>query len=124
MLKKGLGIFLVAVCLLAGIPVFATEPQPIITEAYFYTGKMYYCDAESGVVVLRDVSVVGNANERNSKTAADAEYNEIPVVGPVIFKDKSEISLSDCNYYPDNKVRALIVRDSAGALRVLQLKFA
>ncbi len=124
MLKKGLGIFLVVICLLSGTVVSAMEPQPIITEAYFYTGTLYYCDAECGVVVLRDVSVMGNANEKNTKTAADAEYTEIPVVGPVIFKDKSEISLSDCNYYPDNKVRALITRDSAGALRVLRLSFA
>lgn len=124
MLKKFLGIFLMAVCLLLGTPVFAEELPPLITEAYFYTGTLYYCDAEYGVVVLRDVSVMGNANEKNTKTALEAEYNEIPIVGPVIFKDKSEISLADCNYYPDNKVRALITRDASGALRVLQLRFA
>lgn len=124
MLKRFFGIFVAAVCLLAGNSVFATELPPMITEAYFYTGTLYYCDAEYGVVVLKDVSVMGAENERNTKTATDAEYTEIPVVGPVIFKDKSEISLSDCNYYPDNKVRALITRNSAGELRVLQLRLA
>lgn len=122
-MKRKLGIFLAVLCLLSSTMVSAAELQPLITEAGFYTGSLYYCDAETGVVVLREIAVVGIANEKNAKTASDAEYVEIPVVGPVLFTDKSEISLSDCNYYPDNKVRALITRDSTGALRILQLRF-
>ena len=122
-MKKTLGIVLMVFLLLFGTAVQAEETAPIITEAHFYTGTLYYCDAEAGVVVLKNVNVMGEVTQTNTKTAVEAEYTELPVVGSASMMDQTEVSLSECNFYPDSEVRVLITRNAQGALRVVQLKF-
>ncbi len=122
MMKK-VTVLLVAIsCLLLGTWNVAAAPA-LITEAHYYTGLLYYCDGVDGVVVLKDVDAMGMVNQTNTKTAMEAEYTEIPIVGPAIFKDGTAIPLEDCNFYPDSKVRVLITRNTQGELRVMQLKF-
>ncbi len=122
MIKKGIAALLLCCCLCAGT-VFAQEPRPLMTEAGFYTGTLYYCDAERGQVVLKGVNALGTINQANTRTAVEAEYTEIPIMGLVTLKDGTVLSLADCNYYPDSQVRVLITRNSDGLLQVIQMKF-
>ena len=122
MLKRGIAAFL-AFCSILWGTAFATEPQPMIIDAQFYTGTLYYCDPEGGQLVLKNVNAMGNTNQENTKTALEAEYTELPVAGPITMKDGTAISLGECNYYPDSEVRVLITRSSDGVLRVMQMRF-
>ncbi len=123
MIKKGMAVLLAICFLMSGIAVFAQEPQPIITEAYFYTGTLYYCDPVESKVVLKNVNAMGNINEKNTRTAAEAEYAELPISGTVTLKDGRVISYEECNYYPDSEVRVLITRSDDDTLRVIQMRF-
>lgn len=123
MIKRVAVILTAIFCLFLGTVVSAEEAPSPIVEAHYYSGLLYYCDAEDGVVVLKNVDVVGTVNQTNTKTAVESEYVEIPIVGPAIFKDGSTISLADCNVFADSNVHVLITRNAQGALRVMQLRF-
>ncbi len=122
MRKKGIAAALLA-CSILWCTAFAASAQPMICEANFYQGTLYYCDAERGQLVLKGVNAIGTVNQENTRTAVEAEYTELPIGGPVTLKDGTAISLADCNYYPDSEVRVLITRSNDGSLRVVQMRF-
>ncbi len=121
MTRKIAGVFLLVCWLFAGTVL--AEEKPLMTEANFYTGNLYYCDAERNKLVLKNVNPMGEKNLKTTQTAHDVEYTEIPILGMVQMKDGAILPLADCNVYADSAVRVLITRDSEGVLRAVQMKF-
>lgn len=121
-MKKRIAAALTA-CLLLGTGGYAIEPSEIVSEANFYTGTLYYCDATRNKVVLKNVKPMGTMNEKSRKTAAEAEFQELDLLGEVQVEDGSTVDAEICNRFADSNVRALIVRSEAKGLQVVTLKF-
>ena len=122
-MKKLIAILCISVILLNFGSAFAVEPEQLISEACFYSGTLYYCDAERNKIVLKDVEPIGKINEKNTRTANEADYSEIWVSGRAELMDGSEVPLGECNRYVDSRVRVLITRSAADDLWVINIKF-
>ncbi len=121
-MKKWIAALLVFCNLCSFLPAFA-ETSHLITEAGFYTGLLYYCDAENGTVVLKNIAPMGKWNLENTETADEAEYTEISIAGTAKLPDGNIVPLTDCNLYADSRVRVLMVRTKGNRLTVINLKF-
>ncbi len=122
-MKKLMVIALIILSLLQFGSVFAQTSEELITNASFYTGTLYYCDAARNKIVLKNVKPMGKTNSQNRLTALEAEYNEIGVSGAAYLQDGSAIPLEECNRYADSYVRILITQSDADGLRVVNIKF-
>ncbi len=121
-MRKWIAALLVFCSLCATLPVFA-EDSCLIADAGFYMAKFYYCDAESGVVVLKNVTPIGERNNKNTEIAQKATYQEIPISGTVRLSNDNTVPLADCNLYADSQVRILLLRTKGDALRIIQMRF-
>lgn len=122
-MKKILSAILVFVISAYNLGTFAIEPEKMITEAYYYSASLYYCDAESHTVVLKNVKPVGKLDEANKATAEAAEYVEIPIYSNGRLQDGKVVPMEDLNIYADSDVMVAIIRNAAGEMRVVALKF-
>ncbi len=122
-MKKIFSAILVFVILAHSMACFAIEPEKLITEAYYYSASIYYCDAESRTVVFKNVKPMGKINDINRATAIAAEYVEIPIYSDGRFQDGRVVPMEDLNIYADSQVMAAIVRNAVGEMRVIALKF-
>ncbi|MBE5039947.1 hypothetical protein [Ructibacterium gallinarum] len=114
---------LICCAVMVQLTCFAQAPEQLVTEAYVYTGTLYYCDAARNKIVLKNVQPVGSIDEKNTATAAEAEYNEIWVSGGGTLGDGSLVPMEDLNRYADSNVRVIITRSAAEGIRVVTLKF-
>ena len=121
-MKKLIATLCIIACLLS-VNAFAIEADKLICQADFYTGKLFYCDAERGMVVLQNVLPVGERTEPRKWVCNNATYNEIPIYGSVIMSDGSDVPFEYCNLYADSQVRVLITRDSSDRLQIVSMKF-
>ncbi len=115
-----LGLLLV---MLTSSSAFALEEDRLITAVDYFTASLYYCDAERGKVVLKDVKPVGYANTDRRRTMSQAEYTEIPISGTARLGDGSYIPLKELNAYADCSVGVIITRNKAEGIRVVALQF-
>ena len=122
-MKKLVSAILVLVILAHSIGAFAIEPEKLITEAYYYSASLYYCDAENHTVVFKNVKPMGKINDINRATALAAEYLEMPLYSDGRFQDGRVVPMEDLNIYADSDVMAAIIRNAAGEMRVIALKF-
>ena len=122
-MKKLFSAILVFVILAHSMMSFAIEPEKMITEVHYYSASLYYCDAENRTVVFKNVKPMGEINDINRATAAAAEYIEIPIYSDGRFLDGRVVPMEDLNIYADSMVMAAIVRNAAGGMRVIALKF-
>lgn len=122
-MKKLFSAILAFVILAYSMVGFAIEPEKLITEAYYYSASIYYCDAESRTVVFKNVKPMGKINDINRATATAAEYVEMPIYSDGRFQDGKVVPMEDLNIYADSEVMAAIVRNVAGEMRVIALKF-
>ena len=116
--KKLIAILCIVACLIS-ISAFAIETDKLICQADFYTGTLYYCDAERGMAVLRNVQPIGENTEARRWVSNEATYNELPVCGNVNLSNGDNVPLEDCNLYADSNVRVLIIRDAADRLQIV-----
>lgn len=118
---------LIALCLLCSLlcpmHAFALEEERLITTVDYFTANLYYCDAESRTVVLKDVKAVGYANTERRRTMQQAEYTEIPISGTARLGDGSYIPLEEINAYADCSVGVILTRNRAEGIRVVALQF-
>lgn len=121
-MKKLIAILCIIACLLS-VNAFAIEADKLIRQADFYTGTLFYCDAERGMVVLKNVQPVGERTEARKWVCNNATYNEIPIYGSAVVSDGSNVPFEYCNLYADSQVRVLITRDSSDRLQVVSMKF-
>ena len=111
-------------CILFGsLSAFGIEQGKMIEEAYYYTAKLFYCDPTRSKIVLTDVKPTGESDEVKTRTASEAEYNEICLSGSGRFTDGVVIPPDDFNRYADSNVGVVITRSAAGEIRVVALKF-
>ena len=122
-MKKILSAILIFVISAYSMGTFAIEPEKMITEAYYYSATLYYCDAESQRVVLKNVKPMGKLDELNKATAESAEYIEIPIYSNGRLQDGKAVPMEDLNIYADSEVMAAIIKNAAGEMRVVALKF-
>lgn len=122
-MKKIIAAALMCCILLGSLTVFGLEPDQLVTEAYFYTGTLYYCDAARNKIVLKNVKPSGDVDEKNTRTAAEAEYTEVWISGHGTLGDGSTVPLEDMNRYADSNVRVIMIRSAAEGVRVVALKF-
>ena len=121
-MKKWIAAFLVFCSLFAALPVFA-EDSYLIADAGFYMAQLYYCDAESGKVVLKNVTPVGTRNNKNTEISQKATYQELSIAGTVRLPDGNAVPLADCNLYADSQVRVLLIRTKGDSLHIINMKF-
>ena len=95
-MKKWIAAFLVFCSFYTALPVFA-EDSYLIADAGFYMAQLLYCDAASGKVVLKNVTPVGQRNNKNTEISQRATYQELPIAGSGRLPDGNSVPLSDCN---------------------------
>lgn len=121
-MKKLIATLCIIACLLS-VNAFAIEADKLICQADFYTGTLFYCDAERGMAVLKNVQPLGEKTEARKWVCNSATYNEIPIYGSASLSNGSAVPLADCNLYADSQVRVLIIRDASDRLQVVSMKF-
>ena len=122
MLKKIVAGMTAAVVMSMSSAAFAVSPELLITEAYAFTGVLYFCDSTAKTVVLKDVKPL-SIDAGAEKMATEANYNEIMTADSgYSLQDGSKLNLEDLNVYADSNVRAVIVRNALG-IKVVSLKF-
>lgn len=121
-MKKWIAAFLVFCSLCTALPVFADDSY-LIADAGFYMAQLYYCDAEAGVVVLKNVTPVGERNNKNTEISQKGTYQELSIAGAISLPDGNSVPLSDCNLYADSQVRILLIRTKGETLHVINMKF-
>lgn len=122
MLKKLVAGITAAVLMGVSVSAFAVPPELLITEAYAFTGVLYFCDSTAKTVVLKDVRPL-STGEGAARMAVEAEYNELMMTDTgYSLQDGSKLNLEDLNIYADSNVRAVIVRNALG-IKVVSLKF-
>lgn len=122
MLKKIVAGMTAAVVMSMSSAAFAVSPELLITEAYAFTGVLYFCDSTAKTVVLKDVKPL-STDAGAEKMATEANYNEIMAADSgYSLQDGSKLNLEDLNVYADSNVRAVIVRNALG-IKVVSLKF-
>lgn len=122
-MKKKILAWLLVLSLSGICPVFATEPERLMTEAYYYTATMYYCDSARNKIVLKYVKPNGMATTEKRRTVTEATYNEIPISCSGRLPDGTYIGLEEFNAYADRAVGVVITRNKAEGIRVTALRF-
>lgn len=122
-MKKILSIMLICIVLTADISVFAIEPNKLMSEAYYYSATLYYCDAGRSTVVLKNVKPMGTANDINKAAAVSAEYTELPLSAAGRLQNGQPVPAEDLNLYADSDVSVIITRNASGEMRVVAVKF-
>ncbi len=120
-MKQRLLAFVLAVTLLGSVPVFAVEPERRMSEAYYYTASLYYCDSARNKIVLKYVKPTGMATTEKRRTVSEATYNEIPISCTVRLKTGEYVPLEELNHYADSEVGVVITRNKAEGIRVVAL---
>lgn len=121
-MKKLVAMLCTIACVI-NINAFAIEDDKLICQADFYTGTLYYCDAERGMVVLKNVRAVGEETESRKWVSVNASYTELPVYGNASLSNGSHVPFADCNLYADSEVRVLIIRDASDRLQIVNMRF-
>ena len=122
-MKKKLMAILLTLSLLGSVPAFALEPEKRMSEAYYYTANLYYCDSARNKIVLKNVKPVGMATTEKRRTIIDATYNEISISCSGRLKNGEYIPLEEFNNYADCEVGVVITRNKAEGIRVAALLF-
>lgn len=122
-MRKFVAAVLMCCILLGSLTVWGLEPQQLVTEANFYTGTLYYCDAARNKIVLKNVKPMGEVNEANRRTAAEAEYTEVWISSSGTLGDGGIVPIEELNRYADSNVRVLMTRSAAEGVRVVALRF-
>lgn len=122
-MKKKLMALVLAVSLLGSVPVFGMEPERLMSEAYYYTASLYYCDSARNKIVLKYVKPTGMATTEKRRTVSEATYNEIPISCSGRLKTGEYVSLEELNNYVDSEVGVVITRNKAEGIRVVALHF-
>ncbi len=122
MKKKIIALLLVS-SLLGSVPVFGMEKERLMSEAYYYTASLYYCDSARNKIVLKYVKPTGMATTEKRRTVTDATYNEIPISCNGRLKTGEYIPLTELNNYVDCEVGVVITRNKAEGIRVVALHF-
>lgn len=122
MLKKLVAGVLASVIMIFSVSAFAVEPELLITEAYAFTGVLYFCDSTEKTVVLKNVTPL-SGGEGAGRMAKEAEYTELMTADSgYSLKSGTELNLEDLNVYADSRARIVIVRSGSG-LKVVSLRF-
>ena len=122
-MKKIFSVLLAGIMLMGSMSVFAIDENKLITESHYYLAKLYYCDAEQGKIVLKDVKATGEKSDTKNATALAAEYAEIPLTGGGMLKTGQKLTQEELNIYVDSEVWVVLMRNKAGELNALGLKF-
>lgn len=122
-MKQRFMALVLAITLLSSVPVFAVEAERRMSEAYYYTATLYYCDSARNKIVLKYVKPTGMATTEKRRTVSDATYNEIPISCTARLKTGEYVSLEELNRYVDSEVGVVITRNKAEGIRVVALHF-
>ena len=122
-MKKKVMSLVLAMSLLGSVSVFGMEPERLMSEAYYYTANLYYCDSVRNKIVLKYVKPVGMATTEKRRTVSEATYNEIPISCSGRLKTGEYIPLEELNNYADSEVGVVITRNKAEGIRVVALHF-
>lgn len=122
MLKKLVAGAVAAVLMSFSVSASAVSPELLITEAYAFTGVLYFCDSAAKTVVLKNVKPL-TAGEGAVRMANEAEYNELMTTeSGYSMRDGTKLNIEDLNVYADSNVRVVMVRNALG-IKVVSLRF-
>ncbi len=112
-------IMITALCLL---PVYAEEVREI-TSAYMLEANLYYCNSNTGELVLKNVKPV--AESPDAKALAESlEYTETRLFDKNLYlADGTQIEYDWLNNYADDTVRIIAVEQADGSISILYLRF-
>lgn len=114
-------ILYVVIALIFAMPAYADVCK--ITDVYMFEGNLYYCDSQSGMVVLRNVQAMSKDDSAKSM-AKSLEFIETRLFAKTLYlKDGTQIEYDWLNNYADDKVRFVAVRQEDGALSIMHFCF-
>lgn len=94
-----------------------------ITDICVLTGRLYYCDWNTGRVVMKSVEPLVK-NDASWEVAKTMEYLEVPMVRDAIFlSDGTKADYDWLNNYVDDKVIFVAARQENGVVSILHFKF-
>ncbi len=113
----------IALCMISFCisPVYANENM--ITSAYMMEGNLYYCNSDTGQVVLKNVRPLME-DSKAADLARKLEYSETRLFDKTLFlSDDTQIEYDWLNNYADDIVRVIAVEQADGTISILYLKF-
>lgn len=121
-IKKLLCAILTAVLLVGTISSYAAETDKI-TDICVLTGRLYYCDWETGKVVLKSVEPISK-NDVSQSIARAMEYVEVSLVRDAVYlSDGTKADYDWLNNYADDKVLFIAAKQGNGTVSILHFKF-
>lgn len=115
-------VLCMVIAALGAFPVYA-EKVSEVTAAYMLEGEVYYCNSNTGEIVLKNVKPIAESEEAEEMAKA-LEYTETRLFDKTIYLgDGTQIGYDWINNYADDKVRVIGIRQDNGNISIIYLKF-
>lgn len=126
MLKsKKIGTVILCFCILicSAISAYGENTTSRITDICVLKGNLYYCDHESGKIVMKNVSPVMES-EVGNEIAKAIEYTEIGISAEAMYmKDGTKAEYDWLNNNADDVAQIIVARQEDGNMRVMYFQF-
>lgn len=126
MLKsKKIGTVILCFCIMicSAISAYGENKISRITDICVLKGNLYYCDHESGKIVMKNVSPVVKS-QVGTEIAEAIEYAEIGISAEALYmKDGTKAEYDWLNNNVDDVAQIIVARRDDGTMRVMYFQF-